>query len=305
MTTDFEKLGAFYLGKRYDAEARGVTGELTLYDAKDLTTHAVCVGMTGSGKTGLCVSLLEEAAIDGVPAIIIDPKGDLGNLALRFPELRAADFEPYVDPGEAQRKGRSVPEHAKATADLWRQGLAKWGQDGERIRRFRDSAEVAFYTPGSRTGRPLSALRALTAPPLDMQDDPDAFHERILGAVSGLLALLGIDADPIRSREHILLSNILDYEWREERDVALGDLVRLIQEPPFQQVGVLPLDQFYPAKDRMGLAMSINSILASPGFAAWTQGEPLDIAKLLRNDDGKPRLSILNCHRYSLVRMVH
>ncbi|MCB9657838.1 MAG: DUF87 domain-containing protein [Sandaracinaceae bacterium] len=292
--SDFEKLGAFYLGKRVDVASGALLDELVLYDAKDLTTHAFCVGMTGSGKTGLCVSLLEEAAIDGVPAIVIDPKGDLGNLALRFPELRPEDFLPYVDPGEASRKGRTPGEHAEAVSAQWRAGLAEWGQDGERVRRFRDAAEVVLYTPGSQIARPISIMRSLSAPPAALRDDVDAMRERVLGAVSGLLGMLGVEADPVRSREHIFLSNLLDTAWRAGEDVSLADLVRRIQAPPFTRVGVMDLESFYPAKDRAALALGVNGILASPGFSAWLEGEALDVGRLLRREDGHPRISILS-----------
>src|SRR5688572_8476663 len=179
MTVDFEKLGVFYLGKIFDTETRKVTDELVLYDSKDLTTHAVCVGMTGSGKTGLCLSLLEEAAIDGVPAIVIDPKGDLGNLLLTFPELRPSDFEPWVDPEAARRKDMSLAAFAAAEAERWRAGLAEWGQDGERIRRLRDSAELTIYTPGSSAGVPVSVLRSFAPPPPQVRDDADLMRERL------------------------------------------------------------------------------------------------------------------------------
>jgi hypothetical protein len=207
---DYEKLGAFCLGRAYDLERGRVSDELTLYDSKDLTTHAVCVGMTGSGKTGLCVTRLEEAAIDGIPAIAIDPKGDLGNLLLNFPELRPDGFRPWVDPAEAARKGHTPGEHARATAETWRRGLAEWGQDGARIARLRDAADCAIYTPGGSAGIPLSVLRSFAAPPPAVVADADALRERTLSAVSGLLALVGVDADPLRSREHILLSALLD-----------------------------------------------------------------------------------------------
>jgi hypothetical protein len=293
--TDFEKLGAFYLGKRVGTDDGALRhDELVLYDAKDLTTHAFCVGMTGSGKTGLCVSLLEEAAIDGIPAIVIDPKGDLGNLALRFPELRAEDFLPYIDPSEASRKGQTPAEHASTVAAQWRTGLADWGQDGERIRRFRDAAEVVLYTPGSQIARPISIMRSLAVPPAELRADPDALRERVLGAVSGLLGMLGIEADPVRSREHIFLSNLLTSAWNNGEDVSLADLVRRIQAPPFTRVGVMDLESFYPAKERASLAMGVNSILASPGFSAWLEGEPLDVGRLLRREDGHPRISILS-----------
>ncbi len=291
---DIEKLGAFYLGRRYDVEKGEVTDEPVVYDAKDLTTHAVCVGMTGSGKTGLGVALLEEAAIDGIPIIAIDPKGDLGSLLLAFPDLSAADFRPWIDESEAARKGRTPEEQAAWTADLWRDGLADWDQGPQRIRRYRDSVDAAIYTPGSSAGRPLTILKSFSAPPPAVAEDPEALAERTESAVSGLLGLLGIRAEPLRSREHILLSNIINTAWREGRDLDLPSLIREIQEPPFERVGVIDLESFYPSAERFELSMSLNNLLASPGFAAWTQGEPLDIGKLLYTSEGKPRLSIIS-----------
>lgn len=207
---NYEQLGQFYLGRPYDLATKQTSPEPLLYDAKDLTTHAVCVGMTGSGKTGLCLALLEEAAIDGIPAIIIDPKGDLGNLLLAFPELRPQDFRPWLDQADAVRQGLSLDELAVQTAKRWREGLAAWDQPPERIARFRDAADVAIYTPGSSAGLRLSVLRSFSAPPAEMLADADALRERIAASVSGLLALLDIDADPLRSREHILLATLLD-----------------------------------------------------------------------------------------------
>ncbi len=265
-----------------------------LYDSRDLTTHAVCIGMTGSGKTGLCLSLLEEAALDAVPAIVVDPKGDLGNLLLTFPDLKAADFEPWVDPGEAARKGQGVAEFAAATAETWRKGLAEWGQDGERIRRLRAAADISIYTPGSEAGKPLSVLRSFAAPAAGVLDDATALKERIAGSVSGLLGLLGIEADPIRSREHILLAAILDAAWRRGESPDLASLIGQVQKPPFDKVGVFDVESFFPAKDRTELALRINGLLASPGFAAWLAGEPLDIQRLLHTPDGKPRISIIS-----------
>ena len=290
----YEKLGAFYLGNRYHLEGGAPTNEHVLYDAKDLTTHALCVGMTGSGKTGLCLSLLEEAAIDGIPAIAIDPKGDLGNLLLTFPKLRADDFRPWVDEREAQRKGFTVEEYAANRANLWRKGLKEWEQDGTRIQRFRDAADVAIYTPGSTAGLPLTVLRSFDAPGAELMEDGDALRERVAASVSGLLALLGIDADPIRSREHILLSNILDRAWRSGKDLDIASLIGEIQQPPFDRVGVMDLESFFPAKDRFGLAMTLNNLLASPGFSTWMEGDPLDIGRLLYTPEGKPRLAILS-----------
>lgn len=289
-----EKLGQFYLGREHSLET-GETSPLEVhYDASDLTTHAVCVGMTGSGKTGLCLSLLEEAAIDGIPAIAIDPKGDLGNLMLTFPQLRAEDFEPWVDSGEATRRGLTVAQHAARTAETWRKGLAEWNQGPERLQKFRDAVEVSIYTPASTAGKPLTVLRAFTAPQAEVLNDSEALRERIMAAVSGLLALMQIDTDPISSREHILLSTILESFWRDGQDVEMGTLIRSIQAPPFDKVGFLDLESFFPAADRFKLAMSLNNLLASPSFAAWLEGESLDIQKLYYTPEGKPRLSIIS-----------
>lgn len=290
----FEKLGAFYLGKPYDL-ASGQRGEgWLLYDSRDLVTHAVCVGMTGSGKTGLCLCLLEEAAIDGVPAIVIDPKGDLGNLLLTFPRLRPDDFLPWVNPDEARRKGVSVEEYAAQQAALWAKGLAEWGQDGERIARLREAADFAIYTPGSEAGLPLSILKSLEAPRGEAAADAELVRERLSTTVTSLLGLLGIQADPVRSREHILLSTLVGGAWKNGEDLGLADLIQRIQAPPVARVGVLDLEAFYPAKDRFELAMAVNNLLASPGFEAWTAGEPLDVQRLLYTADGKPRVSILS-----------
>ncbi|MGH7803671.1 MAG: ATP-binding protein, partial [Candidatus Binatia bacterium] len=281
-------------GRVYDFEAKAARPEPLLYDSKDLTTHAVCVGMTGSGKTGLCLALLEEAALDGIPAIAIDPKGDLGNLLLTFPELRPADFRPWIDESDAAKKGRSLDEEAAAVAETWRKGLADWGQDAARIARLRAAADFAVYTPGSSAGLPLSVLRSLDAPPAEVVADPDALRERVGAVVAGLLALLGIEGEPLRSREHVLLATIVDRAWREGQGIDLAGLVRFIQTPPFDRVGVLDLESFFPAKDRAALAGAVNAILASPGFAGWMEGEPLDVARLFRTPDGKPRVSILS-----------
>jgi hypothetical protein len=290
----FEKLGAFYLGREYDPDARAIKDDLLLYDAKDLTTHAVCVGMTGSGKTGLCLSLLEEAAIDGIPAIAIDPKGDLGNLALTFPGLSPAEFRPWIDEGEASRKGQTPDEYASSVANLWRKGLSDWGQDGSRIARFREAAELAIYTPGSSAGRQLKVLRSFAAPPAALLEDSDALRERVMASASGLLTLLGLDPDPIRSREHILLATLLQRAWEQGRDLDIATLIREIQAPSIDRIGVMDLDSFFPAKDRFAMSMSLNNLLASPAFATWMEGEPLNVHNLLWNAQGKPRISILS-----------
>ena len=291
---DYEKLGAFYLGTTFDVAAGKRTEDLVLYDSKDLTTHAVVVGMTGSGKTGLGVSILEEAAIDGIPALVIDPKGDLGNLLLAFPELQASDFRPWIDEAEAGRKGLAPDAYSVQTAETWKKGLGEWGQDAARVGRYKNAVEMAIYTPGCSTGRPLSILSSFAAPPPAVAADTSALRERIQSAVSGLLGLLGIEADPIQSREHILLSTILGQAWAAGQNLDIAGIILAIQKPAFDKVGVFDLESFYPAKERMGLAMALNNLLASPGFSAWMEGEPLDVQRLLYTAEGKPRLSILS-----------
>ncbi len=290
--SDFEKLGAFYLGRAYDAASDTLASEPLMLDSRELTTHAVCVGMTGSGKTGLCISLIEEAALDGIPAIVIDPKGDIANLMLAFPDLSPAQFEPWIDAAEAARKGTTPAELAGRTAEAWQRGLAEWGQDGGRIRRLREAADVAIYTPGSTAGLPLSILRSF-APPAAAAD-ASATRERISAAVSGLLGLVGIAADPLKSREHILLSAIVDAAWSAGHALDLAALIGAIQKPPFDKVGVFDVETFYPAKERLELAMAVNNLLASPGFGVWLEGEPLDIQRLLFTPEGKPRVSIVS-----------
>ena len=292
--SDYEKLGVFYLGRAYDLASDHADDAPLLYDAKDLTTHAVIVGMTGSGKTGLCLALLEEAGIDGIPAICIDPKGDLGNLLLTFPHLQAAEFLSWIDPGEAQRKGLSVEQYAAQTAENWKNGLAQWGQTPERTAKFRDAVDLAIYTPGSEAGLPLSVVRSFAAPPTELLQDTAALRERIATVVSGLLALLNRDANPINSRDHVLLSTIFEDAWRRQTGLDMASLIAAVQKPAFDKVGAFDLETFYPAKERLQLAMAINNLLASPGFAAWLSGEPLDIQRLLFTAEGKPRISIIS-----------
>jgi hypothetical protein len=291
---DFEKLGVFYLGRAYDLAKKKRKDDLLLYDSRDLVTHAVCVGMTGSGKTGLCLSLIEEAAIDGVPAILIDPKGDLANLLLTFPRLAPEDFRPWINEEDAERKGLSPDEYAKQQADLWKKGLSEWGQDGERIQRLRDAADFAIYTPGSSAGLPVSILKSFAAPDPASGADEEVLRERIASTATGLLTLLGVDADPLKSREHILLSNVLADAWGKGEGLDLEQLIGRIQQPPFKKVGVVDLESFFPAKDRFALAMSLNNLLAAPGFASWLEGEPLEVGALLRSSAGKPRIVIFS-----------
>jgi hypothetical protein len=291
---DFEKLGVFYLGRPYDPGAKESRPGPILYDSKDLVTHAVCIGMTGSGKTGLCLALIEEALLDGIPVLLIDPKGDLANLCLTFPELRPEDFALWVNEEDARRKGLAVDAYAAQQAELWRKGLAAWGEDGARIRRLRDAADVAIYTPGSTAGLPVSIVKSFAAPPAGMREDDELLRERIGTTATSLLGLLGIEADPLRSREHILLAKLFEIAWRDGRDLDLVGLIQQIQRPPIAKVGALDLESFFPGKDRFELATRLNNLLAAPGFDAWLEGEPLDIGALLHTPEGKPRASIFS-----------
>jgi hypothetical protein len=291
---DFEKLGVFYLGSEYDLNAKKLQESLLLYDSRDLVTHAMVVGMTGSGKTGLCIDLIEEAAIDGVPSILIDPKGDLTNLLLTFPQLRGEDFLPWVNPDDASRKGLTVEDFANQQASLWQKGLAEWGQSGQRIQRMRDAAEIAIYTPGSTAGIPVSILKSFAAPPPEILEDGELFQERITTTVTSILGLLNIEADPLQSREHILLSTIISQMWRQGQDLDLAALITLIQKPPVTKIGVLDLESFYPTKERFSLVMALNNLIASPGFSAWLTGIPLDIGQILHTPQGKPRVAIFS-----------
>jgi prefoldin subunit 5 len=291
---DFEKLGVFYLGKEYDLEEKRLKDELILYKSKDLTTHAVIIGMTGSGKTGLGIGIIEEAAIDNIPVIAIDPKGDLGNLALTFPQLRGEDFLPWVNVHEAANKGLSAEEYANNQAELWRKGLSEWGQDEKRIERLRNAADVRIYTPGGSAGLGVSLLRSFNAPPREIINDKDAYRDRVDITTNSLLSLLGFNADPFTSREYILISNIFEHTWSKGQNLDLPELISAIQKPPMDKIGVMDVDSFYPSKDRFSLAMMLNSLLASPGFKAWLEGDPMDINRFMYDKDGRPTVSIFS-----------
>lgn len=299
-TVNIEKLGAFYLGREVNLDAPPAptspadTPAPMLYDAADLVTHAIIVGMTGSGKTGLGVAMLEEAAIDGIPALIIDPKGDLSNLLLTFPSLAPPDFAPWINLDEARLAGQSPDQFAAAQAALWSKGLARWGQDGQRIARFAGACERTVYTPGSTTGVQLSLLKGFDAPGEALLEDAELFRERVASTASGVLALAGVKDIDAQSRQHVLVSAILSDAWAQHRSLALAELIQQVQQPPFTQLGVLQLESFYPAPDRFNLAMALNALLASPQMRAWSTGQPLDIQRMLYAPDGRPRLAIVS-----------
>ena len=285
--------GKFYLGRVHDLAANETTENPLLYDPDDLTTHAVVVGMTGSGKTGLCIDLLEEAALNEIPSLMIDPKGDITNALLHFPDLLPEDFQPWVNPDEARRDGKTVAEAGADAAALWRKGLGKWGIGPERIAALKESAHFAIYTPGSDAGIPVSILASLAAPSISWESNQELLREKISGTVTALLGLVGMtNVDPVRSREHILLANIFEHSWSKGRDLNLGELILQTQSPPFEKLGVFDVNTFFPEGDRFELAMLLNNILAAPAFQTWIKGQPMDIPSLLYGPDGRPRHSV-------------
>lgn len=284
---------AFYLGKEFDFENKKMTDQIIFYDPADLTTHMFVTGMTGSGKTGLCVGLMEEAALQNIPAIVIDPKGDLTNLVLHFPDQLSQDFEPWIDPEAARRENKTIAEKAEETANLWKNGLADWGLYKNNIEQLKESAEFAIYTPGSTSGIAVDILSSFAAPELDWNENQEILRERISSNITALLGLIGYnDIDPLSSREHILLANIMEYFWSRGQSFDLSDLIMQTQSPPFDRLGAFPIDRLFPEKDRFTLAMKLNNFLASPSFQTWMQGQSLDIQKLLYANNGKPRQSI-------------
>jgi hypothetical protein len=285
--------GAFHLGTVLDSSTGKPGHDELVIGSSDLTTHGVIVGMTGSGKTGLAVVLLEEALLAGIPALIVDPKGDMGNLALAFPDLAPASFLPWVNPSEAQAAGITVEELAETTATTWREGLAAQGIDATRIQQLKDAADVTIYTPGSSAGVPLNVLGSLQAPALSWETEAEALRDEIEGTVTSLLGLVGIVADPLSSREHVLIANLVENAWRAGRDLDLGALIGEIQSPPLRKLGVFEIDAFFPPEDRTALALKLNALIASPAFAAWGEGAPLDPQALLFTAEGKPRAAII------------
>jgi hypothetical protein len=281
-----------YLGKEVDPHTGTLGARLDL-DPTDLLTHGLIVGMTGSGKTGLAIALIEEALKQGVPVIAIDPKGDLGNLLLLFERLDAASFAPWIDPDAAHREGKEVQAAAAEVAAAWRKGLAEWGLSGADVAAQKKCRDATIYTPGSTAGVPLNILQSLEAPPLPFESAEEDLRDEIAGIVSGLLGLLRIDADPLRSREYILLTTLIERAWRAGKGLSLETLIPAVADPPFEKLGTLSLESVYPRKERNELAMALNNLLASPGFETWREGEPLDVARLLHAADGRPRLSIV------------
>ncbi len=288
----YEKLDLFYLGKDLDRITMKPTDVLTLIKNKAFTTHAAIIGMTGSGKTGLGVGLIEEASLDNIPSIIIDPKGDMGNLCLIDSEFDPASFAPWVK-DEAISKQRDPLDYAKEIAASWKEGIKSFGQDKDRAAKFQAVAKT-IYTPGSSAGVSVNVMSSLDAPPIEISGDNDLFSMYLKTTVFSLLALLDIEADPVNSKEYILLSQIVSDSWMSNQNIGIETLISSIINPSFDKIGVLRLDDYYPADARFALASKFNALIASPHFQAWMQGEVLDIQKLLYDENGKAKVAIFN-----------
>lgn len=290
-----ELAGKMFLGGAIDPASGKRTGSDIIYDARNLTTHGIIVGMTGSGKTGLGIVMLEEALAAKIPCLILDPKGDMGNLLLNFPSFSPADFLPWVNEAEAKSNGISLDQLAAQTSASWKSGLEGWGIGPDRMQKLADSAGFAIYTPGSASGIPINVVGSMVAPKLDWSNSTQAEigRDEIEGLVSSLLVLARIDADPISSPEHILLANIIEKAWSEGRDLDLGSIITQVRHPPMRKLGIFEIDSFYPQKERDRLAIRLNGLIASPSFAAWLQGPPLDIESMLYSSRGQPQASIV------------
>src|SRR5450830_1706630 len=284
----------FYFGREYDLQTKqALPDKPVYYNPADLVTHGVIIGMTGSGKTGMGIILLEEAALKCIPAILIDPTGDLTNELLHFPRMLPSDFTPWVDGSQAAREGKTIDQVGAEASDSWRKGLTDWGIEKQDVLDISNNVEYAVYTPGSNAGIPVSILTSLKCPKIDWSENTELLLEAITSNVSALLGLVGFkDVDPLRSREHILLSNIFQNAWSQGQDLDLETLISQIQTPPFEKLGVFAVNKMFPNKERDELAMQINNFLAAPAFAQWLQGQPLDMGSFLYNANGKPRHSV-------------
>ncbi len=275
-----------YLGTEIEGK-----GRVTL-DMDHLTTHAVCVGMTGSGKTGLGIVALEELARRGVSLLVIDLKGDMVDLLLNFPSFAGEDFAPWLPP-DALEDGHAS-EVASKQADFWRQGLEGSGLGPDDLRAVRDGVQWQLLTPGAGSAAPLDILPALGVPDgWDPDNDPDGATDRVNGITSALLSLVGRGGDPLTDRDHVLTATVILDCWRRGRSLDLAGLLASLVDPPMDSLGALSLESFYSRDDRMKLVMALNTLLASPAFAAWTEGLPMDMDELL-GDAASPRASIIS-----------
>lgn len=281
-----------YIGKKFNAADKSL-GDRFLLDSGDLTTHGIVIGMTGSGKTGFSIGIIEELLKARVPVIVIDPKGDMGNLALAFDRLAPEQFEPWIDKDEAAREGKSVAEMAQAASETWTKGLHDWGIEPGDVASYAAGRRIKIYTPGATAGIPINLIDSLAAPGVDFEQNEEELRDEIDSTVTALLGLVKIESDPVSSREYIYLFSLIENAWRNNQDLDLHTLIAQVANPPIAKVGALAVDAFYPQKDRNELMFALNNLVASPPFEVWRQGQPIDIESWVRSPDGVPQLSIV------------
>jgi hypothetical protein len=273
------------------------SGDTTAFalGADDLTTHGVIVGMTGSGKTGLLMVLVEEALRSRIPVVMIDVKGDLPNLFLTFPNLAPEEFAPWIDEAAAARENRSRDEMAAELAAKWRSWLEGWQLGPADVRALRDSIAPRLLTPGTQAGEPLHVLSSLEQPSPLWRSDPEGAREALSAAISLLLRLVGRDPDPTKSRDHVVLSVLAERRLREGRPAGVAALLADVREPPIETIGAMTVDEFLPKRERTALATALNTLLASPTFESWRSGSPLDVAEWLApRADGRTPAAIIS-----------
>lgn len=268
------------------------------FPADDLLTHGVVVGMTGSGKTGLLMVLVEEVLRARVPVILIDVKGDLPNLLLTFPGLSAEEFAPWMDEGLLARTGKTRLEAAEAEAQRWQEKLAEWRLGAADVGELRAAMAPRVFTPGMLAGEPLHVLSFLERPGTLWADDVETAREALSASISLLLRLLGRDPDPTRSRDHVVLSVLAERRFALGQPADVASLLQDVREPPVATMGALPMDEYLPKRDRLSLATALNTLLASPTFESWRVGEALDVREWLapRADGRTPAVIVSVAH---------
>ena len=252
---------------------RCADGQPFSLDIDSLRKHVVVLGATGSGKTTLCKAIVEELALKGYPVLAIDPKGDIGALAIASSELY---FRPWSDL-EAEERGLDPEEYAEQLRRKYMEELSKWGVTPEKVKEYVENVKVTIYTPRSNAGIPLSIKPSLEPIPNVrklLEEDPSVVYDAIDSIVSLLLRLAGYSEKS--HQEQALVSQLIEYHWREGESLTLEDLISEIVNPPFRTIGSLRVDDFIPRKARLKLARALNVLLSHPSYRTWMEGETLD-----------------------------